>query len=100
MSHTIERDATARVPTGRTGRTESLTGTVVVSETGMQFHYSTSGRTRKLVVPRDQIAFVGVGTTSHGDAKLRITTKEGKTSEFTFVARDDAHAVRDLLSAH
>lgn len=99
MSDAIERRVTARVPTGRKGRTEKLPGTIVVSETGVQFHYSTLGHTRKLVVPREQIAFVAADTPIDGDVKLRITTRDGKMSEFAFAARKDVRAARDLLSA-
>lgn len=99
MSDAIERHVTARVPTGRKGKTETLPGTIVVSETGIQFHYSTSGHTHKLVVPREQIAFVAADTPTDGEAKLRINTRDGKKSEIMLASKDDVHVAKSLLSA-
>lgn len=98
MSDVVECDSTARVSTGRKGRTERLTGTITVDDAGLRFRYSTLGHSRTLLVSREQIAFVAGDAPSDGGATLRVTTKDGQMSEFALATANDAHAARDLLS--
>lgn len=98
MSDAVECDTTARVPTGRKGRTERLTGTIIVNDAGLRFHYSSPDHSRTLLVSREQIAFVAGDEPSDGEATLRVTTKDGQTSEFALATANDVHAARDLLS--